>query len=127
MYCNYSEPESCSQRYYLKHLFNGKWNSFGCVFLDSQNTPGFSDRHTIRSLFSFHIRTLRNLVLLEAQPCKGQHNCRQDCIQDGPHGKGVKNQPADLIGNIFTNFRHDAAVRQQEQGQVVCPGCPAWG
>lgn len=79
------------------------------------------------SLFSLHIRSSRNLVLLKAQPCKGQHNRSHDCIQDGPHGKGVKNKPADLVGNILTDFRHEAAVRQQEQSQVVRPGCSIGG
>lgn len=44
---NYSVVRGTDNQYYLKHLFNGKWNSSGCIFLDSRNAPDFSDRHSI--------------------------------------------------------------------------------
>ena len=33
--------------YYLKHLFDGSYNSSGCIFLDYRCSPDFSDRHSI--------------------------------------------------------------------------------
>lgn len=44
---NYPVVQGTDNQYYLKHLFNGKWNSSGCIFLDRRNEPDFSDRHSI--------------------------------------------------------------------------------
>ena len=33
--------------YYLKHLFDGTYNSSGCIFLDYRCSADFSDRHSI--------------------------------------------------------------------------------
>lgn len=52
---NYPVVQGIDNQYYLKHLFNGKWNSSGCIFLDSRNTPDFSDR---RSIIYGHHKTI---------------------------------------------------------------------
>ena len=39
--------QGTDNQYYLKRLFNGKWNGSGCIFLDSRNSPDLSDRHSI--------------------------------------------------------------------------------
>ena len=51
---NYPVVQGSDNQYYLKHLFNGKWNSSGCIFLDSRNTPDFSDRHSI--IYGHHMK-----------------------------------------------------------------------
>ena len=51
---NYPVVQGTDNQYYLKHLFNGKWNSSGCIFLDSRNTPDFSDRHSI--IYGHHMK-----------------------------------------------------------------------
>ena len=51
---NYPVVQGADNQYYLKHLFNGKWNSSGCIFLDSRNTPDFSDRHSI--IYGHHMK-----------------------------------------------------------------------
>ena len=44
---NYPVVQGTDNQYYLKRLFNGKWNGSGCIFLDSRNSPDLSDRHSI--------------------------------------------------------------------------------
>lgn len=44
---NYPVVRGTDNQYYLKHLFNGKRNNAGCIFMDSRNSPNFSDRHSI--------------------------------------------------------------------------------
>ena len=51
---NYPVVQGRDNQYYLKRLFDGKWNSAGCVFLDSHNEPDFSDRHSI--IYGHHMK-----------------------------------------------------------------------
>lgn len=44
---NYPVVQGTDNQYYLKHLFEGKWNSSGCIFLDSRVAEDLSDRHSI--------------------------------------------------------------------------------
>lgn len=36
-----------NDEFYLNHLFDGSYNRSGCIFLDEENTPDFSDKHSI--------------------------------------------------------------------------------
>ena len=40
---NYPVVQGTDNQYYLKRLFNGKWNGSGCIFLDSRNSPDLSE------------------------------------------------------------------------------------
>lgn len=51
---NYPVVQGSDNQYYLKHLFSGEWNSSGCIFLDSRNSPNFSDRHSI--IYGHHMK-----------------------------------------------------------------------
>ena len=44
---NYPIVQGEDNSYYLKHLFDGKYNSSGCIFLDTRNNADFSDRHSV--------------------------------------------------------------------------------
>lgn len=44
---NYPIVQGSDNAYYLKHLFNGKYNGAGCLFVDSNNEPGFIDHNTV--------------------------------------------------------------------------------
>ncbi|TGY95255.1 class B sortase [Petralouisia muris] len=51
---NYPVVQGTDNQYYLKRLFNGKWNGSGCIFLDSRNSPDLSDRHSI--IYGHHMK-----------------------------------------------------------------------
>lgn len=51
---NYPIVQADNNSYYLKHLFNGEYNSAGSIFLDSRNLSDFSDRHTI--IYGHHMK-----------------------------------------------------------------------
>lgn len=44
---NYPVVQGTDNDYYLKHLFDGTYNSSGCIFLDYRCSADFSDRHSI--------------------------------------------------------------------------------
>lgn len=51
---NYPVVQSSDNSYYLKHLFDGKWNSSGCIFLDSRVDSDLSNRHSI--IYGHHMK-----------------------------------------------------------------------
>lgn len=44
---NYPVMHRGDNEYYLKHLYNGKYNSVGSIFIDTSNNPDFTDDNTI--------------------------------------------------------------------------------
>ena len=44
---NYPVVQGTDNDYYLKHLFDGSYNSSGCIFLDCRCSADFSDQHSI--------------------------------------------------------------------------------
>ena len=51
---NYPVVQGLDNSYYLKHLIDGKWNSAGCIFLDSRVDSDLSDRHSI--IYGHHMK-----------------------------------------------------------------------
>lgn len=44
---NYPVTQADDNDYYLRRLYNGKYNSAGCLFADCKNAADFSDRNTV--------------------------------------------------------------------------------
>lgn len=51
---SYPIVQDSDNSYYLKHLFDGKWNSSGCIFLDYRVDASLSDRHSI--IYGHHMK-----------------------------------------------------------------------
>lgn len=51
---SYPVVQGADNSYYLKHLFNGTWNSSGCIFLDCRVAADLSDRHSI--IYGHHMK-----------------------------------------------------------------------
>lgn len=51
---DYPVVQGTDNSYYLKHLFNGKWNSGGSIFMDCRVSGELSDRHMI--VYGHHMK-----------------------------------------------------------------------
>lgn len=51
---SYPVVQGSDNSHYLKHLFNGKWNSGGCIFMDCRVNALLSDRHSI--IYGHHMK-----------------------------------------------------------------------
>lgn len=51
---NYPVVQGEDNSYYLKHMFEGTWNSSGCIFLDFRVAADLSDRHSI--IYGHHMK-----------------------------------------------------------------------
>ena len=60
---NYPVVQGADNEYYLKHLFDGTYNSSGCLFLDSRNTNDFTDAHSI--IYGHHMKNGKMFAVLD--------------------------------------------------------------
>ncbi len=72
--------------YYLTHLYNGKRNANGTIFIDCDNSPNFSDDNTI--LYGHHMKSGKMFASLEGykrQSYYDQHPCVYLFTADGAY------------------------------------------
>lgn len=71
---NYPVVQGSDNSYYLKHLIDGKWNSAGCIFLDSRVDGAILDRHSI--IYGHHMKNgtmFSGLTQYKKQPYYDEH------------------------------------------------------
>lgn len=72
--------------YYLHHLFNGEWNSSGCLFMDCSNQADVSDQHTI--IYGHHMDNgsmFQNLMYYKDQSFYDEHPTARLFTPDGAY------------------------------------------
>lgn len=83
---DYPVAQHSDNDYYLHHLFNGEWNSSGCLFMDFHNQSDFSDRHTI--IYGHHMDNgsmFQNLMYYKDQSFYEEHPTARLITPDGSY------------------------------------------
>lgn len=83
---DYPVAKHSDNDYYLHHLFNGEYNSSGCLFMDCRNPPDFSGRHTI--IYGHHMDNgtmFQNLIYYKDQPFYDEHPTARLITPDGTY------------------------------------------
>lgn len=83
---DYPVAQHSDNDYYLHHLFNGEWNSSGCLFMDCRNQADFSDRHTI--IYGHHMDNgsmFQNLMYYKDQSFYEEHPTARLITPDGSY------------------------------------------
>ena len=81
---DYPIAQHSDNDYYLHHLFNGEWNSSGCIFLDSRDSSDFSDKNSI--LYGHHMDNgsmFQNLIYYKDSSFCEEHPTAQLITPDG--------------------------------------------
>lgn len=99
---NYPIVQTDDNSYYLKHLFNGEYNSAGSIFLDSRNFADFSDRHTI--IYGHHMKNGTMFSSLTDYKKQEYYDAHPTLDLITPE----KNYEIDLFAGYVANVKDDA-------------------
>lgn len=83
---DYPIAQHSDNDYYLHHLFNGEWNSSGCLFMDCHNQSDFSGRHNI--IYGHHMDNgtmFQNLMYYKDQSFSEEHPTARLITPDGSY------------------------------------------
>lgn len=77
LYCegtiiNYPVVQGEDNSYYLRHLFDGSYNTAGCLFLDSRNSADLSDRNSI--IYGHHLQSGQMFSSLDGYKKQGYYD-----------------------------------------------------
>jgi len=99
---NYPVVQGSDNDYYLKHLFDGKRNNAGCLFVDSNNEPGFVDHNTV--IYGHHMKDKSMFSTLTEYKTQAFYEKHPQMILLTPDG----NYTIDLFAGYVTNIKADS-------------------
>lgn len=99
---NYPVVQGSDNDYYLKHLFDGKRNNAGCLFIDSNNEPGFVDHNTV--IYGHHMKDKSMFSMLTEYKTQAYYEKHPQMILLRPEGSYY----IDLFAGYVTNIKADS-------------------
>jgi len=99
---NYPVVQGSDNDYYLKHLFDGKRNNAGCLFVDSNNEPGFVDHNTV--IYGHHMKDKSMFSTLMEYKTQDFYEKHSQMILLTPEG----NYTIDLFAGYVTDVKADS-------------------
>lgn len=81
---NYPVVQGDDNDYYLRHLFDGTYNSSGCLFLDSRNTSDFTDTHSI--IYGHHMKNGKMFAVLDGYKSQEFYDAHSEAMLLTPNG-----------------------------------------
>lgn len=99
---NYPVVQGDDNSYYLKHLFEGDWNSAGCIFLDSRNAGDFSDRHSV--IYGHHMKNKTMFSQLDGYKEQAFYNAHPTILLLTPE----QNYKIEVFSGYVANVEDDA-------------------
>jgi len=99
---NYPVVQGSDNDYYLKHLFDGKRNNAGCLFVDSNNEPGFVDHNTV--IYGHHMKDKSMFQALTEYKTQAFYEKHPQMILLTPDG----NYTIDLFAGYVTDIKADS-------------------
>lgn len=108
---DYPIVQGPDNEYYLEHLFTGETNHTGCVFIDVNNKPDFSDRSSM--LYAHHMRNGSMFSAVEDFRKEGFLEEHPYFVLQTPDGVYKIEPFADVLGDAYstynrTSFEDDA-------------------
>jgi len=99
---NYPVVQGNDNDYYLKHLFDGKRNNAGCLFVDCNNELGFVDHNTV--IYGHHMKDKSMFSVLTEYKTQAFYEKHPQMILLTPEG----NYTIDLFAGYVTNVKADS-------------------
>lgn len=95
---NYPIAQAEDNDYYLHHLFDGAYNSTGCIFLDCRNSSDFSDPHSI--IYGHHLRSGKMFAGLMAYKDQAYYEAHPQFLLMTPSRNYIVDVFAGYVANV---------------------------
>lgn len=99
---NYPVVQTTNNTYYLKHLFNRRYNSSGCIFMDCRNSSDFSNLHTI--IYGHHMKNSSMFSSITKYKKQKYYEAHPQLLLMTPD----QNYQIDLLAGYVANVDDDA-------------------
>lgn len=95
---NYPVVQGSDNAYYLTHLFDGTYNSSGCLFLDSRNAENFTDAHSI--IYGHHMKNGKMFAGLDGYKNQEFYHEHPEALLLTPNGNFKLKFFAGYVANV---------------------------